>query len=368
MSGEVILGSWKEDAPQESEKMEQKEGNRDSSFIPEVSEHTSTHEVVTPVTPCTTQGAAEIDEAVGEHATADEVNAARELREEAVSAAAMWPQPGPIQMEILGEDGHARACRVKLPHGVVETPLFMPVGTNGALKGIYPQLLQCIDAERQSQATVDLPGVMPTSLTQYQSEESSLNTPEGVGKQKIDAAAPSVPSWFSGLILGNAFHLHRHVGVARMEETEKGLHNFMGWQGNILTDSGGFQMVSLSRLIDVHEEGVCFRIKELDNPRKSRKRRAVLKGGQRISQAVPGEKEPHPLDKTTTRTLENDTSDEDNDDILLLTPEESIRIQVREPKLLLRYWEVQVSIVCLPYSPLVASFLFEYYFAKNSTS
>lgn len=325
--------------PQEEEKMET-EANRNSSSVPEIHAQQFPQEDGPSFPACSSESSGVEAVAVGKHASADEIKAARDLFRMAESAAALWPRPGPIQMEILGEDGPARACRVKLPHGVVETPLFMPVGTNGALKGIYPQLLQCIDTERQSGAPTKQPaqqscGTVFTSLTQRHSPDGRLSTCEGVHIAKVEAGKNYVPSWFSGLILGNAFHLHRHVGADRMQEAEKGLHNFMGWQGNLLTDSGGFQMVSLSRLSDVHEEGVCFRTKDLGSPRKSRKRRAVLKGGQRISQAVRGETELHPGDEKAVETLPEDTSGEDSDDIILLTPEESIRIQVREPESLL---------------------------------
>ncbi|PHJ20403.1 queuine trna-ribosyltransferase domain-containing protein, partial [Cystoisospora suis] len=65
------------------------------------------------------------------------------------------------------------------------------------------------------------------------------------------------PASFSPIILGNTFHLYLSVGIPRMQAAG-GLHNFMRWGGNLLTDSGGFQMVSLFKIIDVREEGVEF--------------------------------------------------------------------------------------------------------------
>ena len=100
----------------------------------------------------------------------------------------------------------ARASIVSLPHGPVETPVFMPVGTQGTIKG----------------------------LTSAQVDE--------VGCQ---------------IILGNTYHLANRPGADLIEEMG-GLHKFMNWKHNILTDSGGFQMVSLLELSSMSEEGVTF--------------------------------------------------------------------------------------------------------------
>ncbi len=101
----------------------------------------------------------------------------------------------------------ARAGTFATPHGLVETPRFMPVGTLGTVKGITPA-------------------------------------------QLADAGAQ--------MILANTFHLHLQPGediVARAG----GLHGFMAWPGPILTDSGGFQVFSLSELRDISDRGVTFR-------------------------------------------------------------------------------------------------------------
>ena len=106
------------------------------------------------------------------------------------------------------EGVRARACRVRLPHGVVKTPVFMPVGTKGTIKGMTAREM---------------------------------------------ASAPISCE----ILLGNTYHLADRPGTGVLEEAG-GLHEFMQWNGNILTDSGGFQMVSLLKLAKITEEGVTF--------------------------------------------------------------------------------------------------------------
>jgi len=103
----------------------------------------------------------------------------------------------------------ARAGTLHLPHGKVRTPVFMPVGTKGTIKG----------------------------LTSTQLHED-----------------PECPE----IILGNTYHLASQPGTELIAELG-GLHNFMNWKHNLLTDSGGFQMVSLLKLAEITEEGVKFR-------------------------------------------------------------------------------------------------------------
>lgn len=100
----------------------------------------------------------------------------------------------------------ARIGIVHLPHGDVETPAFMPVGTNGTVKGIYH------------------------------------DTVRNMGYK---------------LILANTYHIYLRPGLEVLEEYG-GLHNFSSWDKNILTDSGGFQVFSLSGLRKIKEEGVTF--------------------------------------------------------------------------------------------------------------
>ncbi len=109
--------------------------------------------------------------------------------------------------ELLAEAGNARAGRLHTAHGVIETPIFMPVGTKATVKAMLPEELKAIGAQ---------------------------------------------------IILGNTYHLHLRPGEDTIAELG-GLHKFMNWHGPILTDSGGFQVFSLSDLNDVTEEGVTFR-------------------------------------------------------------------------------------------------------------
>ena len=111
-----------------------------------------------------------------------------------------------LQFELLKTEGRARRGRLRLNHGVVETPVFMPVGTYGTVKG-----------------------VMPSSL-------------EAMGAQ---------------IILGNTFHLWLRPGLEILTQFG-GLHRFEAWNKPILTDSGGFQVWSLGDMRKISEEGVKF--------------------------------------------------------------------------------------------------------------
>ena len=114
--------------------------------------------------------------------------------------------PSMLKFDLLTTEGHARRGRLTLNHGVVDTPVFMPVGTYGTVKG-----------------------VMPASL-------------EAMGAQ---------------IILGNTFHLWLRPGVDVLAQFG-GLHRFENWQRPILTDSGGFQVWSLGETRKISEEGVRF--------------------------------------------------------------------------------------------------------------
>ena len=115
------------------------------------------------------------------------------------------PAPG---FQLLAQDGAARLARLNLPHGDVDTPAFMPVGTYGTVKGMTPEEL------------------------------------EGLGAQ---------------IVLGNTFHLMLRPGAEIIGLHRDGLHGFMGWNRPILTDSGGFQVFSLAALRHIDEDGVSFR-------------------------------------------------------------------------------------------------------------
>ncbi len=107
---------------------------------------------------------------------------------------------------VHNSDGHARRGTLALAHGEVETPAFMPVGTYGTVKAMSPAELREIGA---------------------------------------------------GIVLGNTFHLWLRPGL-EVIAAHGGLHRFMGWDGPILTDSGGFQVFSLGALRKITEEGVKF--------------------------------------------------------------------------------------------------------------
>ena len=111
-----------------------------------------------------------------------------------------------LTFELLATEGQARRGRMTLNHGVVETPVFMPVGTYGTVKGVLPQSLHDMGAQ---------------------------------------------------IILGNTFHLWMRPGL-EVIEAFKGLHAFEAWQRPILTDSGGFQVWSLGEMRKISEEGVRF--------------------------------------------------------------------------------------------------------------
>ena len=111
-----------------------------------------------------------------------------------------------MKFELLKSHGQARRGRLTLNHGVVETPIFMPVGTYGTVKGVTPKSLEDMGAQ---------------------------------------------------IILGNTFHLWMRPGLDVIEQFQ-GLHKFERWNKPILTDSGGFQVWSLGSMRRITEEGVKF--------------------------------------------------------------------------------------------------------------
>lgn len=109
--------------------------------------------------------------------------------------------------EVTAREGRARRAVLQCLHGKVDTPIFMPVGTQGTVKGLQPEQLRATGTQ---------------------------------------------------ILLGNTYHLNLRPGselVARMG----GLHTFMGWDGPILTDSGGFQVFSLAQLRKIERDGIRFR-------------------------------------------------------------------------------------------------------------
>ncbi|TCT10799.1 tRNA guanosine(34) transglycosylase Tgt [Paralcaligenes ureilyticus] len=111
-----------------------------------------------------------------------------------------------LQFELLATDGAARRGRMTLNHGIVETPIFMPVGTYGSVKAMLPHELTEVGAQ---------------------------------------------------IVLGNTFHLWLRPGTEVVDK-HQGLHGFMQWNKPILTDSGGFQVFSLKGMRKITEEGVKF--------------------------------------------------------------------------------------------------------------
>jgi queuine tRNA-ribosyltransferase len=112
-----------------------------------------------------------------------------------------------FSFEVVATAGAARAGVFRTPHGPVETPAFMPVGTQGTVKALHPGELRTVGTQ---------------------------------------------------MLLANAYHLHLRPGDDVIRDLG-GLHRFMGWNGPILTDSGGFQVFSLETLRTVDENGVDFR-------------------------------------------------------------------------------------------------------------
>lgn len=112
-----------------------------------------------------------------------------------------------FEFKVLAKDGKARRGEITMPRGTIRTPAFMPVGTAGTVKAMYMDQVKDLGAD---------------------------------------------------IILGNTYHLMLRPGAERVARLG-GLHDFGGWQGPILTDSGGFQVMSLAQLRKLTEQGVTFR-------------------------------------------------------------------------------------------------------------
>jgi queuine tRNA-ribosyltransferase len=113
----------------------------------------------------------------------------------------------PFSFRLISTSGAARRGEVTTPHGRVQTPAFMPVGTQATVKGLYPEAVKATGTE---------------------------------------------------ILLGNTYHLMLRPGAERVAALG-GLHKFMNWQHPVLTDSGGFQVMSLATLRKLTERGVTFR-------------------------------------------------------------------------------------------------------------
>lgn len=112
-----------------------------------------------------------------------------------------------FEFELLATDGMARAGVLHTPHGIIPTPVFAPVGTLATVKAIPPRDLQTMGAS---------------------------------------------------LVLANTYHLYLRPGDAIVQQMG-GLHRFMAWDGPILTDSGGFQVFSLTEINKIDDDGVTFK-------------------------------------------------------------------------------------------------------------
>src|SRR4051812_37445715 len=113
----------------------------------------------------------------------------------------------PLSFELRHRDGAARAGLLTTPHGPIETPVFMPVGTQATVKGLTPDMVKAAGAQ---------------------------------------------------VILGNTYHLALRPGDELVRDLG-GLHAFMGWDRPILTDSGGFQVFSLASQVKITDRGATFR-------------------------------------------------------------------------------------------------------------
>src|SRR5215475_11284765 len=112
-----------------------------------------------------------------------------------------------VSFQLLHRDGAARAGLLRTPHGEVQTPAFMPVGTQATVKGLTPEMVREAGAQ---------------------------------------------------IILGNTYHLALRPGDELIRDLG-GLHKFMNWKGPILTDSGGFQVFSLATQVQITDHGAKFR-------------------------------------------------------------------------------------------------------------
>src|SRR5262249_9524502 len=117
------------------------------------------------------------------------------------------PMPDAFAFRLLATDGAARRGEIATPHGAVATPAFLPIGTQATVKGLAPEAVRASGAD---------------------------------------------------IVLANTYHLMLRPGAERIAELG-GLHRFMNWPHAILTDSGGFQVMSLAKLRKITEAGVEFR-------------------------------------------------------------------------------------------------------------
>ena len=163
-----------------------------------------------------------------------------------------------ISFQLLKNDGKSRLGRLNTVHGEFETPMFMPVGTQGTVKGLTPEQLRSVGVQ---------------------------------------------------ILLGNTYHLALRPGDELIAELG-GLHKFMGWNGPILTDSGGFQVFSLADVRKITDDGASFRSHIDGSPLHLTPERAVLiqeNLGSDIAMVLdecpPGDASPEVLRNAVRRTI-----------------------------------------------------------------
>ena len=170
--------------------------------------------------------------------------------------------PHPLRFTVSRRAGRARATTVYLPHGPIETPVFMPVGTqvrrrtSGVMIACSPLSVPALHRPGQPMAEPDGCCCTHNTHNTHTHTRSSL-PPQGTIKGLTTGQVAARPIDCQ-IILGNTYHLGNYPGADTLGELG-GLHKFMRWDRNILTDSGGFQMVSLLHLANITEEGVNFR-------------------------------------------------------------------------------------------------------------
>jgi queuine tRNA-ribosyltransferase len=155
-----------------------------------------------------------------------------------------------FEYRLDGTEGEARAGRLTLPHGVVETPAFMPVGTHGTVRGLHPAEVKAAGAQ---------------------------------------------------IILGNTYHLHLRPGEEVVHGLG-GLHRFTTWDRPMLTDSGGFQVFSLEGLRKITEHGVEF-VSHIDGSTRTITPESSMEIAMVFDHVVPGQAPPGLAEEGMERTL-----------------------------------------------------------------
>jgi queuine tRNA-ribosyltransferase len=139
-----------------------------------------------------------------------------------------------LTFNLINTDGAARRGEITTRHGTIQTPVFMPVGTLASVKSLTTDQLKHL----------------------WCHPERSRGIPSGAAGDS--PTAPGMTQAGPEIILNNTYHLMLRPGVELLEKLG-GVHKFMGWDGSVLSDSGGFQLFSLASIRKIREEGVEFR-------------------------------------------------------------------------------------------------------------